>query len=111
MNIRQHRGSVLIFTLWILVCLSLIAFGFGRRARLEMRAAAYEMDRLTGRLLAHAAIEAGIAELQRNFEEQRAFHGLSDTWAKEQKVPAQEILGFDAAELASAVKVTHLIVD
>ena len=59
MNIRHHRGSVLIFTLWMLVCLSLIAFGFGRRARLELRAAAYEMDRLTGRLLAHAAIEAG----------------------------------------------------
>ena len=111
MNIRQHRGSILIFTLWVLVCLSLIALGFGRRARLEMRAAAYEMDRLTGRMLAHAAINAGIAELQNNFNKRPKYHTLSDEWAKEQKVSGEEIFGYAAGDLASAVKVTYRIVD
>jgi len=111
LNRRQHRGSVLIFTLWILVCLSLIALGFGRRARLEVRAAAYEMDHLTARLLAHAAIEAGMAELRKNFNQNPGFQALSDAWAKEQEVPADEILGPDAADFASAVTVTYLIVD
>ncbi len=111
MKIRQQRGSVLVFTLWILVCLSLIALGFGRRARLEVRAAAYEMDRLTGRMLAHAAIEMGMAELRKNFNQQPTSQGLSDAWAKEQIVPAAEILGPAAADLAVAVTVTYLIID
>jgi len=93
------------------VCLSLIALGFGRRARLEVRAAAYEMDRLTGRLLAHAAIEAGMAKLRESFNQNPEFQSLSDSWAKEQTVPAEEILGPDAADFASSVTVTYLIVD
>jgi len=93
------------------VCLSLIALGFGRRARLEVHAAAYEMDQLTGRLLAHAAIEAGMAKLRESFNQNPEFQSLSDAWAKEQTVPAEEILGPDAADFASAVTVTYLIVD
>jgi len=34
-------GSVLIFTMWILVCLTLISLGFGHRVRLETKATAY----------------------------------------------------------------------
>jgi len=38
---RATQGSVLIFTMWILVCLTLISLGFGHRVRLETKATAY----------------------------------------------------------------------
>jgi len=107
----RHRGSILIFTLWILVCLSLIALGFGRRARLEVRAAAYEMDSMTARLLARSAVELGVAALREDAVMSPDFDALTEPWAKEKEVPIGDIMGAAADGLGEEVLVTYSIVD
>jgi len=108
---RRYRGSILIFTLWILVCLSLIALGFGRRARLEVRAAAYEMDCLTARLLARSAVELGMAALREDFGRSAEYDALNESWAGEHEVDVEQIVGEAAAGFSEGATVTFTIVD
>ncbi len=111
MNRYTDRGSVLVFTLWLLVCISLIALGFGRRARLEVRAAAYEMDKLTARYLAHSAAELGVAMLRKRILGAQQYDSMKDDWAKEQEVDISKLLGQDDARLSEGCTVSYIAVD
>ncbi len=108
---RTERGSILVFTLCVLVCVSLIALGFGKRARLEMRAAAYEADKLAARMLARAAVEMGMAKLRENFAKLPLYHSLSDAWAQEETVQLDKVLPEASPEMVQSSTVTITIVD
>ena len=57
------RGSILVFTLWILVCLTLISLGFGHRVRLETKAAGYTVANTQAFYKAESALYEKAIEL------------------------------------------------
>ncbi|MFA6241367.1 MAG: hypothetical protein WC655_10580 [Candidatus Hydrogenedentales bacterium] len=57
-------GYVLITVLWALVVLTALMVGFGRRAMMDQRAAAYSIDHTEAYFKARGAIEMGIAHVQ-----------------------------------------------
>ena len=59
----RTAGSVLIFTLWILVCLSLMSLGFGHRVRLETKATAYTRANVEAFYLAEIALYDRLIEV------------------------------------------------
>jgi len=56
-------GSVLIFTLWILVCLAVISLGFAHRVRLETKATAYTVANIRSFYRAETALYEKAIEL------------------------------------------------
>jgi type II secretory pathway component PulK len=61
---RNTPGFVLVCVLWVLAILTVVTVGFGQRAMLDRRAAAYSLDAAQARLNARAAAERGIIELR-----------------------------------------------
>jgi type II secretory pathway component PulK len=61
---RNSPGFVLVCVLWVLAILTVVTVGFGQRAMLDRRAAAYSLDAAQARLNARAAAERGIIELR-----------------------------------------------
>ncbi len=61
---ENKAGFVLVSVMWIIVLLTVIVTGFGRRVMLDRRASAYSLDIETARLLAHSAVQRGIIELR-----------------------------------------------
>ena len=62
---NNHKsGFVLVSILWVTVMLSLVVLGFGRRAALDRRAAAYSLDQTQAMMMARGAVDRGIVELQ-----------------------------------------------
>jgi Tfp pilus assembly protein PilX len=62
-------GSVLIFTLWILVCLAVISLGFAHRVRLETKATAYTVANIRSFYRAESALYEKAIELMEYGEE------------------------------------------
>jgi type II secretory pathway component PulK len=56
-------GSVLIFTLWVLVCLTVISLGFAHRVRLEAKATAYTVANIRSFYKAESALYEKAIEL------------------------------------------------
>ena len=84
----KRAGFVLISVMWIIVLLTVIVTGFGRRVMLDRRASAYSLDIENARLLAHSAVQRGIMELRNKIvmdatkpENMGATH-LGQPWAK-----------------------------
>ncbi|NLO34351.1 MAG: hypothetical protein GX117_13530 [Candidatus Hydrogenedentes bacterium] len=59
----HNKGFVLVSVLWITAMLTAITLGFGRRAVLERRAAAYALDQEEALMMARAAVDRGIVEM------------------------------------------------
>jgi type II secretory pathway component PulK len=82
-----ERGFVLVIVLWILAILTVISVGFGRRAVLDRRAAAYTLDKTQATFLARGAAERGIIELRNKatidaYLEQGGHTGFEQQWNK-----------------------------
>lgn len=58
-----RAGSVLIFTLWILVCLTLMSLGLSHRVRLEAKATTYTRANIEAFYLAETALYTKLGEL------------------------------------------------
>lgn len=61
---REQQGFVLVAVIWMIAILTVLAIGFGRRALLEQRAAALNIDHTRTQYLARGAVEYGIAHLR-----------------------------------------------
>ncbi|MCX8066062.1 MAG: type II secretion system protein GspK [Candidatus Hydrogenedentes bacterium] len=61
---KKIVGFVLVSVMWIIVLLTIIVTGFGRRVMLDRRASAYSLDIEVARSLAHSAVQRGIMELR-----------------------------------------------
>lgn len=61
---RRNPGFVLVCVLWVVVMLTLLTLGFGRRATLDRRAAAYALDHSQAMYTARAAVQRGIVEVR-----------------------------------------------
>jgi len=64
MKRRAERGFVLVCVLWVLAILTVITLGFGRRAMLDRRAAAYALDHTKAMYMARGAVARGVVELR-----------------------------------------------
>jgi type II secretory pathway component PulK len=60
----SERGFVLVCVLWILAILTVITIGFGRRAMLDARAAAFTLDHTQAMFMARGAVTRGMVELR-----------------------------------------------
>jgi type II secretory pathway component PulK len=60
---RREEGFVLMCVLWVVAMLTVITLGFGHRAALDRRAAAYSLDHAVAMAAARGAVERGIVEL------------------------------------------------
>ncbi len=83
----RERGFVLVVVLWVLAILTVISVGFGRRAVLDRRAAAYTLDKTQAMFMARGAAERGIVELRNKamvdaYLEQGGYTGLDQQWNK-----------------------------
>jgi general secretion pathway protein K len=77
---KEEKGVALIITLWVLTILSVVALSFAYLARLEMKIAGYERDRVIALALARAGIERGIEGLARDVNNYDAF---GEEWREE----------------------------
>lgn len=82
---RNERGFVLVIVLWVLAILTVVSVGFGRRAVLDRRAAAFTLDKTQAMLLARGAAERGIIELRNKavidaYLEEGGYTGLDQEW-------------------------------
>jgi general secretion pathway protein K len=83
----RERGFVLVVVLWVLAILTVISVGFGRRAVLDRRAAAYTLDKTQAMFMARGAAERGIVELRNKamvdaYLDQGGYTGLDQQWNK-----------------------------
>ena len=82
-----ERGFVLVIVLWVLAILTVISVGFGRRAVLDRRAAAFTLDKTQSMFMARGAVERGIIELRNKaavdaYLDQGGHTGLEQEWNK-----------------------------
>lgn len=61
---RADHGFVMVCVLWVLAILTVIVIGFGRRAILDARGAAFSLDHTQAMFMARGGVELGVAELR-----------------------------------------------
>lgn len=84
---RHDSGFALVTVLWVLAILTVIAFGFSRRAMTERQAAWYLLDHAQALHLSRGAVERGILELRNRiwvdrYYEQEGYTALNQRWAR-----------------------------
>jgi hypothetical protein len=82
----MQDGFALLIVMWVLVILSVLMIGFGRRAALERQMAWYAMDEEQSEQAARGAVIRAVQELaNRNavdeFNGQKGYTGLDQEWA------------------------------
>jgi type II secretory pathway component PulK len=117
---RSSHGFVLVCVLWVLAVLTIITIGFGRRAMLDMRAAAYNMNHAQAMMVARGAVQRGVVEV-RNMAfhdaitppEQRQGVYLGQEWAQPKNLMEEEyfILGANAEEEFEDDIIEYRIID
>ena len=80
---KPKKGSILIFTLWVLSFLSIFAIGLSRNVSSQLHFASHLQDRLRAYYLASAGIERAIIEL--NADEDFKCDNLSEEWANSEE--------------------------
>ncbi|MBU1006612.1 MAG: general secretion pathway protein GspK [Candidatus Omnitrophica bacterium] len=73
----KNRGSILIFTLWVLIILSIISIALSRRAATDMRLAKRESQSIKALYLAKAGIFKMLAELS---VDTNKYDALNEDW-------------------------------
>ena len=63
-NRGNERGFVLVAVLWSLAILTILTWGFARRALIDRRAAALSVDHVQARFMARGAVERAVAEMR-----------------------------------------------
>ena len=74
--IRQ-KGSILIFTLWVLIILSILSIVLSFRASSDIKLAKYEADNIKGSYLAKAGVMKMISELMKDAND---YDSLNESW-------------------------------
>lgn len=75
----KEKGSILIFTLWILIILSIFSVIISKRASTDIRLAKYESENIKALYLAKAGVMKMIAELAKDTN---AYDSLNEDWHK-----------------------------
>ncbi len=115
MRTPREEGFVLVCVLWVLAILTVVSLGFGHRAALERRAAAFALDRAQAAMMARAAVQRGIVEIRNKGymdmlqPETRGGTHLGQEWAKQKNMLEGEY--FTPQENFENDTVTYIIED
>lgn len=74
----KQKGSILIFTLWVLVILVLLSILLSRRASRDITMAKYESNNMKATYLARAAVMKMLAELSK--DKTPSYDSLNENW-------------------------------
>lgn len=80
----KKRGSVLIFTLWVLVILVILSVALSRRASTDIKLAKYESDNIKAAYLARAGIMKMLLELTRDTN---PYDSMNENWNRAKADP------------------------
>jgi DNA uptake protein ComE-like DNA-binding protein len=69
----REQGFVLVVVMWVLVILTIITVGFGRRSLIDQQIAAYSLDHAQALMMARGAVERGIVDLRNKAVQDLAF--------------------------------------
>lgn len=115
-NPSSRTGFVLVSVLWITAMLTVITLGFGRRAVLDMRAAAYALDQAEAMMQARGAVDRGIVEMYNRGltqmllpEDQRGGTHLGESWARTINLYTENY--FEQGEELENEEVIYIITD
>jgi len=86
----SDRGSVLVFTLWVLVILAIFSIVLSRHAYTQARLARYELDSIKAVYLARAGVVKMLAELIRD---KNRYDVLCEDWNRSGTNPKEFVLG------------------
>ncbi len=113
---RRKDGFVLMCVLWVVAMLTVITLGFGQRAALDRRAAAYSLDHAVAMAAARGAVERGIVEITNRGvkmqllpENLRGGTHMGEAWASPKNIYKEGNLGSD--ESLKNDEATYIITD
>ena len=114
---QNTQGFVMVCVLWVLAILTVVTVGFGRRAVLDRRAAAYALDHAQAMMMARGAVQRGIVELRNKAlkdrlkaEEERGMVHLGQEWAHPKNL-LKESRYFAGGDEFADDTVNYIIVD
>ena len=86
----EKRGSILIFTLWVLIILAILSVILSRRASTDIRLAKYESDTIKATYLSRAGIMKMLVELAKD---QNGYDSLNEDWNRGKDNPRELKIG------------------
>ncbi len=88
----NKRGSVLIFTLWVLIILVVLSLILSRRASTDIKLAKYESDNIKATYLGRAGVMKMLAEL---VKDTNSYDSLNEDWNRDKNDPKKLVLRED----------------
>ncbi|MBU1146996.1 MAG: general secretion pathway protein GspK [Candidatus Omnitrophica bacterium] len=88
----KKKGSILIFTLWVLIILAILSVIVSRRASTDVRLAKYEADSIKGAYFAKAGVMKMLVELTKD---NNGYDSLDEDWNRTKDNPKELILKND----------------
>ena len=91
----RTKGSILIFTLWVLIILAILSIILSHRASSDVKLAKYESDKIKATYLAKAGVAKMLAELAKDAkDETRKYDSLNEDWNISKDDPERPKLEF-----------------
>jgi type II secretory pathway component PulK len=88
---RGREGFVLLVVLWVLVILTIITVGFGRRSMLDQQIAAYSLDHARALMMARGAVHRGIVVLRNKAIQDMAVSRMAQLEGERQRPPVTHL--------------------
>jgi type II secretory pathway component PulK len=88
----NRQGSILIFTLWVLIILTILGVILSRRASTDVKLAKYEVDNIKATYLARAGVMKMLVELAKDTN---SYDSLNEDWNRTPDNPRELILRND----------------
>jgi len=83
---KKRRGSILIFTLWVLIILSIFSIILSRRASSDVKLAKYESRNIKAIYLTKAGVMKMLAELA---NDRNSYDSLNEDWNRTEENPKE----------------------
>lgn len=84
----KEKGSILIFTLWVLIILAILSIILSHRASSDVKLAKYESDKIKATYLAKAGVVKMLAELAKDKAE-NSYDSLNEDWNRDKDNPKE----------------------
>ncbi|MFH1854072.1 MAG: hypothetical protein ABH815_02045 [Candidatus Omnitrophota bacterium] len=84
----KEKGSILIFTLWVLIILAVLSVMLSRRASTDIKLAKYESDNIKATYLCRAGVMKMLAELAKG-QNDNDYDSLNEDWNRGEDNPKE----------------------
>ncbi len=109
----REKGSILIFTLWVLIILAILSVIISRRASTDVRLAKYEADSIKGTYFAKAGVMKMLVELTKD---KNGYDSLDEDWNRDKDDPKEltlknDIVFYGASDEAARLNLNNCTLD